>query len=262
MKPIKNRIYCVAANRPKMQFATEKKALNFIKFNSEEIRLEKGYAPTRAYYCEFCCCWHVSSKNNAESVSYYEKRDKERSKYYAMSQSDRAISMQEKADILIAEMEQALFIGNIEFLDNLLMRYDKLKLRYNLTFKNQLNKPRAEELRMLKNHVEAIADIPWENRAEVINQLPVDIRDIVIQSAANHDFILIVKKVIASLKLSAHEEGVDAAHKFKKSVKFCRSMIDKISGPYCEGLKQDLRQQVNKIKSDRYRILFGSSKAA
>lgn len=262
MKPIKNRIYCVAANRPKMQFATEKKALNFIKFNSEEIRLEKGYAPTRAYYCEFCCCWHVSSKNNAESVLYYEKRDKERSKYYAMSQSDRAISMQEKADILIAEMEQALFNGNIEFLDNLLMRYDKLKLRYNLTFKNQLNKPRAEELRMLKNHVEAIADIPWENRAEVINQLPVDIKDIITQSAANHDFILIVKKVIASLKLSAHEEGVDAAHKFKKSVKFCRSMIDKISGPYCEGLKQDLRQQVNKIKSDRYRILFGSSKAA
>ena len=33
-----------------MRFETEKKALNFIKFNSQEIEKETGKAPTRCYF--------------------------------------------------------------------------------------------------------------------------------------------------------------------------------------------------------------------
>lgn len=45
-----------------MLFAEKKNALNFIKFNYDEIYKETGKAPSRAYYCKACGGWHVTSK--------------------------------------------------------------------------------------------------------------------------------------------------------------------------------------------------------
>lgn len=61
MKPKKNRVFCYDCNRTKMLFETEKQALNCIKFNADEIREDSGYAPKRAYFCEACCGWHLTS---------------------------------------------------------------------------------------------------------------------------------------------------------------------------------------------------------
>ena len=61
MKPVKNRIFCVDCQRPKMLFESKSKAMNFIKFNADEIMEESGVAPTRAYFCNSCCGWHVTS---------------------------------------------------------------------------------------------------------------------------------------------------------------------------------------------------------
>ena len=47
MKPTKNNFFCFDSNKTKMRFETDKKALNFIKFNSQEIEKETGKAPTR-----------------------------------------------------------------------------------------------------------------------------------------------------------------------------------------------------------------------
>ena len=44
MKP-KNRVFCYDCGRPKLLFETEKKALNFIKFNADEIN-EYEYCTT------------------------------------------------------------------------------------------------------------------------------------------------------------------------------------------------------------------------
>ena len=43
-----------------MLFETEKKALTFMKFNNEEIRMETGVTPKRAYFCEACGGWHLT----------------------------------------------------------------------------------------------------------------------------------------------------------------------------------------------------------
>lgn len=64
-KPVKT-YYCHEAGKKKMRFETEKKADNFIKFNSEEIEEENGKAPIRSYYCRFCCAWHVTSNPNVD----------------------------------------------------------------------------------------------------------------------------------------------------------------------------------------------------
>lgn len=61
MKPTKNRVFCMGSQRTKMLFESREKALNFIKFNKEEILDENGIAPQRAYFCKCCAGWHVSS---------------------------------------------------------------------------------------------------------------------------------------------------------------------------------------------------------
>ena len=58
-----------------MLFKTEAEALRFIQYNSEAIKTESGTAPVRAYYCESCCGWHVTSleqgheKKNTEKIA-------------------------------------------------------------------------------------------------------------------------------------------------------------------------------------------------
>ena len=47
MKPSK-RIYCRECGREKIVFETEKKALNFIKWNADENEAESGRRPGRA----------------------------------------------------------------------------------------------------------------------------------------------------------------------------------------------------------------------
>lgn len=56
MKP-KNRVYCREIGREKLLFETEKKALTFIKFNSDSMEKK----PERVYYCVCCGGYHVTS---------------------------------------------------------------------------------------------------------------------------------------------------------------------------------------------------------
>ena len=61
MKP-KNRVYCAECRRPKIVFETERTALNFIKFNADDIEAERGVRPIRAYFCKSCGAYHVTSQ--------------------------------------------------------------------------------------------------------------------------------------------------------------------------------------------------------
>lgn len=66
MKPTKNRIFCNECRRRKMLFESEAKANRFLQFNSENF---KGKMPLRAYYCDACMGWHVTSKTGVSYVS-------------------------------------------------------------------------------------------------------------------------------------------------------------------------------------------------
>lgn len=57
-----NRVYCFGSRKEKLQFETREKAERFIEYNSDTITDNNGYAPSRAYWCKDCCCWHVTSK--------------------------------------------------------------------------------------------------------------------------------------------------------------------------------------------------------
>ena len=77
MKPQKNIRFCYGCHRNKMFFETKSKADNFIKFNKDEILKEKGYAPVRSYYCEFCCGFHVTSNSSIEVGERLDEKEHE-----------------------------------------------------------------------------------------------------------------------------------------------------------------------------------------
>ncbi len=62
MKPTKNNYYCQKCKRAKIRFETLQEAILFLKYNAAEIEQQTGKRPIRAYYCESCRCWHVTSK--------------------------------------------------------------------------------------------------------------------------------------------------------------------------------------------------------
>lgn len=64
MKPTRNQFYCFDCGRTKMLFESQKKAENFIRFNRAEFEEEGKKVPVRAYYCEACGGWHVTSNPN------------------------------------------------------------------------------------------------------------------------------------------------------------------------------------------------------
>lgn len=75
---LKNRPYCHECNGHKQQFDTEEKAMLHIRFNSDTILRENGYAPIRSYYCKSCCCWHITSK---EQLPFPEQPQQPTDKY-------------------------------------------------------------------------------------------------------------------------------------------------------------------------------------
>ena len=70
MKPSKSRIYCRDCGRMKTVFDSEEAAMRFIQYNKRDIIENSGYAPTRAYYCDLCCAWHVTSKTGYSNKSF------------------------------------------------------------------------------------------------------------------------------------------------------------------------------------------------
>ena len=74
MKPTKNRVYCPECHRTKMLFVSEDKANTFLRFNTEEITEQNGKHPIRAYFCEACAGWHLTSVETPFETSPSEQR--------------------------------------------------------------------------------------------------------------------------------------------------------------------------------------------
>lgn len=68
-----NYVFCVGAGRSKLLFESEAKARTFMKFNSEKIADKNGHAPVRAYYCECCGGWHLTSTERYHADMDFEK---------------------------------------------------------------------------------------------------------------------------------------------------------------------------------------------
>lgn len=72
MRPTKNKVYCYGCGRTKMLFESEQKALNFMKYNNNQILEVSEKAPSRVYYCDLCGGYHLTSV--ASSVKHAKSR--------------------------------------------------------------------------------------------------------------------------------------------------------------------------------------------
>lgn len=61
-KPKRGFVFCPGCGRPKQLFKSQKEAELFLHYNQDAILDESGYCPVRAYYCEACGGWHVTSQ--------------------------------------------------------------------------------------------------------------------------------------------------------------------------------------------------------
>ena len=68
-----NLIYCTGAGRAKLQFESFEKAVNYIRWNSQEICQESGRAPVRVYWCSKCACFHVTSRPHNRTPEEHKK---------------------------------------------------------------------------------------------------------------------------------------------------------------------------------------------
>lgn len=75
-KPSKNHIYCPDCGRHKALFRSREEAELFMNLNRESIIDETGYAPVRAYYCDSCRGWHVTSQTQEMRAESTEVRKK------------------------------------------------------------------------------------------------------------------------------------------------------------------------------------------
>lgn len=80
MKP-KNRVFCPDCGRQKMLFETERKAQDFIRWNSDGMQNGELLHP---YYCKACCGWHISHVAHKEE---YDSRMDDRISMYRESKS-------------------------------------------------------------------------------------------------------------------------------------------------------------------------------
>lgn len=81
MKPRKNHIMCPDCGKQKMLFETERKAQDFLRWNSDEI---PGGESLRPYYCKACCGWHLT---HVRHRAKYDSRMDERISAYRESES-------------------------------------------------------------------------------------------------------------------------------------------------------------------------------
>lgn len=131
MKPKNNIVFCYGCHRSKMLFETKSKADNFIKFNKGNIIKEKGYAPVRSYYCEFCCGYHVTSNSSVEVGERLDVKEHNFLMQFSYSDLDN-IEFQEYYNRALNEINQAesaMFAGDFSKIESLHIKNEELRTK-------------------------------------------------------------------------------------------------------------------------------------
>lgn len=108
MKPTKSRKYCLDCQRSKIFFETKEEAERFIFYNSDEIAIQKGYAPVRCYHCIACNAWHLTSDEHEDTFAQ-SRTEIVLTKYRDYKERMRA-GKQKNGDSLIKDPKQLLGI--------------------------------------------------------------------------------------------------------------------------------------------------------
>jgi len=108
-----------------MLFETEKKANNFIKFNSEEIEEESGFKPERSYFCIACNGWHVT--HHKEDLSFKSITEKFFGSSHDKEEQKTSEEEEEQKALLLAQKEEEERWIHLQKVQNLTMYLEKVE---------------------------------------------------------------------------------------------------------------------------------------
>ena len=244
MKPSKNKIFCRDCGKQKQVFETEKKADNFIKFNSNDIELENGYAPKRSYFCIACGAWHITSNENEfQGKSFTEKVLEKYTIKREINQKLQIIESQKKQEI-----NQKLLIIENKINDLLKKQYGNDNLKYKEILNYAFN-----EFRLVRK-----SNLGKQNRKNKIelhlNEIKLAIDNGSFFEPQNKEKTLSKKqkyKIIQSIKLNL--EVLDASkiridiEMFSKQLASVNSDFDSVKNFWTGGkkLKDEIESKLN-----------------
>ncbi len=247
MKPTRNNFYCAMSHRTKMLFPTQKKADNFIRFNSEAIKAETGFAPIRSYYCITCLGWHVTHRE-AEVGNSFDARDKFRLNKAIGANEEILADIVSHSNKILDKIECHLLrgrLGSIE--DDLFGKYDRLAQRARQYHRKELpGSLRAKKCLFVMESAKAIIGLPIDQRADAIRRLQAEDEEkaFVVQVIVNNTAISCAQEVMAQLR---EMKKADDVKSFNRLVSACRHYIRKISGTGTSSLKKELNKAMDYI---------------
>lgn len=105
----RNRVMCPDCGKSKLQFETEKKAQDFIRWNGSELKRQDGNL--RPYYCPACCCWHISHKQKYDGIDQrtdrmIERYNNSRKASQRIDKIQRELYLKEHAEELAREQQR------------------------------------------------------------------------------------------------------------------------------------------------------------
>lgn len=246
MKPTKNHVYCAACGRTKMLFSEQGKADNFIRFNSADIKREKGYCPVRSYYCTYCAGWHITSNSSEEAAKYFETRDEMRMTMYRESRS--GISKQEKRTLFRAKfteicshIDMLLSMGDISAVEASIDAYKEAEQLLG----NSQRSPKADKLEEVIGYVGEAMRLPEEMRQAYLNRLPeeADAKKVcrLVANAVRREQI---NQIFEQMR-EADKSG--DSQKFNELVTSCRVKISRLSGAHAVKGRKVYKSQLEEI---------------
>ena len=162
MKPKHNMVYCNGCGRRKMLFESKSKADNFIKFNQEVILEEKGYAPVRSYYCEFCGGYHVTSNSSTEIGERLDAKEHQLLTDLTSQKINDIDFNSYYSDSLdkVAHAEKLMYSGDFSLIASLHKEMEDLRIKHKILFHLPLQK--KEKLLDLNQKINSLSSIAME----------------------------------------------------------------------------------------------------
>ena len=159
MKPKNNIRFCYGCHRSKMFFETKSKADNFIKYNKDNILEEKGYAPVRSYYCEFCCGYHVTSNSSVEIGERLDEKEHEFLMQFTSTKLDDLDFNEFYASVLnkIAQAESMMYEGDFQKIEQLREEIENLRTKHKVLLR--LPSHKREKFLLLSKKIGALYDL-------------------------------------------------------------------------------------------------------
>lgn len=234
-KPRKNRFFCHDSRKIKMLFSTEKKASNFIKFNSTEIEDEKGNSPERSYFCLACCGWHTTSQKEVPDRKSKTERLLEQAEYNKWAK----ISEEKKSEMAFDAIEAKIkrlensFKASIELrtriLERILVKFEQINSNTKGTFKKR-KETIASRLNALSIKIKGVYYSTEDADQEAPKGMSAHLKNIELR----------IKKLESTYVVDSHEINKQVLTKLKKD--FESIELD-------EELSKTQQNRVNKIAS-------------